>query len=669
MGTKVFVIGVVLWLFAIPGFTQAAGDVGTAPAGDTAKVNQLLQQSKENFSADPDKALTLANQAKTMAQAIRFKKGEALALKNTGIVYYFQGKHIEALEYYNLSLEVFKEMKDNSGIANLYSNIGVVYYDRGDDTKALENYLQSLRYSELAGDKFRILIALNNVGGVYFIKPATYDKALEYYGKALQLCEELDKKDELGAISVNIGSIYYERNDNARALLYFNKALKAYGDSEGSLNAYNALGKAYNKAGQFELALKNHNAALGIAEKLNNKMGLVQSRMGLGNVYVRKGDFITALNQFTKAETTALELQANHELKDLYQEMAKAYSQTANYKKAFEYQSLYSGIKDTLYNVETDKKLGTLQFDFDLQKKQGEINLLTKDKALTDQMLKRQRLVKTAAIVGLVLVFLIALLIYRNYRIKVKTHRIVDKQKGEIEGLLLNILPEEVAKELQTTGKSEPRYFESVSVMFTDFKGFTAIADKMEPQDLVEELSTCFVAFDEIMEKYNLEKIKTIGDAYMCAGGIPTPDENHVENMIRAGLELRNYALRHNQKRLDAGLVPWEMRIGIHVGPVVAGVVGKRKYAYDIWGSTVNIASRMESNGQPGKINISSSIYELVKDKFECTYRGKINAKNIGDIDMYFLEGKGGIVKEMIADYEWKEERGEEKEEWKEERG
>lgn len=641
---------VFLKIAVLPGISQSAGDGGSLPGADTAKVNALLQQTKEFFTSDTAKAFALSSQAKTMAQSIGFKKGEALALKNTGIVYYFQGMHIEALDFYNQSLQVFLEMKDNSGIANLYSNIGVVYYDRGDDTKALENYLQSLRYSEQAGDKFRILIALNNVGGVYFIKSATYDKALEYYLKALQLCEELDKQTELGAISVNIGSIYYERNENAKALEYFNKALKAYGDTEGSLNAYNALGKVYNKMGQYELALRNHNAAVSLAEKFNSKMGQVQSWMGLGNVYVKKGEYNTALIQYNKAETIALEIQANHELKDLYQEMAKAYSHTANYKKAFDYQTLYSGIKDTLYNIETDKKLGTLQFDFDLQKKQGEINLLTKDKALTDQKLKRQQLMKTAATVGLVLVMLIALLIYRNYRAKVKTHRIVDRQKAEIEGLLLNILPQEVATELQVKGKSEPRYFESVSVMFTDFKGFTAIADKMQPQDLVEELSTCFVVFDEIMEKYNLEKIKTIGDAYMCAGGIPTPDENHVENMIRAAIEMRNYALRHNQKRMDAGLVPWEMRIGIHVGPIVAGVVGKRKYAYDIWGSTVNIASRMESNGEPGKINISSSVYEMVKDQFACTYRGKIYAKNIGDIDMYFLEGRAGIPKEEIAE-------------------
>lgn len=652
MKFRSILITIGLFVSALPGFAQASGDAGSLPAGDTAKVNALLQQTKEFFSSDTAKAFALSNQAKTMARSIGFKKGEALALKNTGIVYYFQGMHIEALEFYNQSLQVFLDMKDNSGIANLYSNIGVVYYDRGVDDKALENYLQSLRYSELAGDKFRILIALNNVGGVYFIKPATYDKALEYYEKALKLCEELDKQTELGAISVNIGSIYYEKNDQTKALLYFNKALKAYGDTEGSLNAYTAIGKAYNKTGKFELALKNLNAGLVIAEKFNSKMGMVQARMGLGNVYLNKSDYPTALSQFSKAESLALELQANHELSDLYQVMARTFSKTANYKKAFEYQSLYTSVKDSLDSEESRKKIGTLQFDIDLKQKQDAINLLTIDKALTDQQLKRQQLMKTAATVGLVLVLLIALLIYRNYRIKVKTHRIVDKQKGEIEGLLLNILPEEVAKELQTTGKSEPKYFESVSVMFTDFKGFTAIADKMQPQELVEELSTCFVVFDEIMEKYNLEKIKTIGDAYMCAGGIPTPDENHVENMIKAGIEMRNYALRHNQKRMDAGLVPWEMRIGIHVGPIVAGVVGKRKYAYDIWGSTVNIASRMESNGEPGKINISSSVYELVKDRFSCSYRGKINAKNIGDIDMYFLEGRAGHPKEEIAEYD-----------------
>ena len=341
-----------------------------------------------------------------------------------------------------------------------------------------------------------------------------------------------------------------------------------------------------------------------------------------------------------------MEIRANNELKDLYQQMAMAYERSSDYKNAFKYQFLFSDIKDTLYNIEADKKLGSLQFDFDLQKKQGEINLLTKDKALNESQLKRQKLAKNAFAGGLLLVFMIAILIFRNYRAKVKTNKILDLQKAQIEELLLNILPEEVAKELQVKGQATPRNYDCVSVMFTDFKNFTTHADKLSPEELVEELNACFIAFDEIIGKYNLEKIKTIGDSYMCAGGIPTPDEQQAFNMVNASLEIQEYIIRNNKRRTDSGLEPWDLRIGIHVGPLVAGVVGKKKYAYDIWGSTVNIASRMESNGEPGRVNISASTYELIKDRFTCSYRGKIYAKNVGEIDMYFVDtnNSGSII-------------------------
>jgi class 3 adenylate cyclase len=147
------------------------------------------------------------------------------------------------------------------------------------------------------------------------------------------------------------------------------------------------------------------------------------------------------------------------------------------------------------------------------------------------------------------------------------------------------------------------------------------------------------MAFDDIIERNKLEKIKTIGDSYMCAGGIPTPDNEHPYKIVKAGLEIQEYVIQNNLRRMEKGLPPWEIRVGIHVGPLVAGVVGKKKYAYDIWGSTVNIASRMESNGEPGLVNISSATYELIKDRFRCKYRGKIYAKNVGEVDMYFIDG------------------------------
>lgn len=619
---------------------------------DSIYVNKLNQQSKEISAEDPAKGIILATQAKELAEKIGFQKGKAYALKYLGLGYYWQGKYAEAMGRWVESLKVFEQINDQTGVANLLNNMGAVYAEQGDDEKGLEYSLRSLKISEEIKDKLRILSALNTVSSIYNNKKATKDKALGYLLQALPLCEALGDNNALAIVSGNIGEIYFDKDDFAKAVSYYEKSIKALGTSANSSFAYNGIGKVYLKQGDFSKALSYHNKALSIAEKFSNKPGMVGSLEGVANAFIAQNDFNTALTNYNKAIAIAEEIEAKQELKNLYHETALAYSKISDYKNAFKYKTLYADVKDSLYNEATDKKLGSLQFEFDLQKKQGEINLLTKDKALTDQKLQRQKLAKNALMAGLVLVFLIALLIYRNYRIKVRTHKILDKQKGEIEGLLLNILPSEVAKELQEKGHADPRYYDSVSVMFTDFKGFTIIADKMSPQDLIEELNNCFISFDEIIGKHNLEKIKTIGDSYMCAGGIPTPNDQHVENMVRASLEIKDFVIDYNKIRKEKGLEPWDLRIGIHTGPVVAGVVGKKKYAYDIWGSTVNIASRMESNGEAGQVNISSSVYELIKGKYDCRYRGKIYAKNVGEIDMYFLDGKsnGEATDTMLVD-------------------
>jgi hypothetical protein len=177
---------------------------------------------------------------------------------------------------------------------------------------------------------------------------------------------------------------------------------------------------------------------------------------------------------------------------------------------------------------------------------------------------------------GLFLVFVIAIILFRGYRNKVKTNKILDQQKEQIETLVLNILPSEVAQELKVHGYAKPKYFDHVSVLFTDFKGFTKIADELSPHEVVTELNECFIAFDEIIGRYGLEKIKTIGDSYMCAGGIPTPNDDHPVKMVKAGLEIREYIRKRNEIRSSMGLPAWELRIGIHVGPIVAGVVGRK---------------------------------------------------------------------------------------------
>lgn len=215
----------------------------------------------------------------------------------------------------------------------------------------------------------------------------------------------------------------------------------------------------------------------------------------------------------------------------------------------------------------------------------------------------------------------------------------VEKQKKRSDDLLLNILPEEVAEELKTKGSAEAKFIDEVTVLFTDFKDFTELSEKLTPKELVSEINDCFSAFDHIMQKYGVEKIKTIGDSYMAAGGLPVTNTSHASDVVNSALEIQKFILQRKAKRESEGKLFFEIRIGVHSGPVVAGIVGVKKFSYDIWGDTVNTASRMESSGEVGQVNISGATYSLVKDKFNCVYRGKIKAKGKGEIDMYFVEG------------------------------
>ena len=221
--------------------------------------------------------------------------------------------------------------------------------------------------------------------------------------------------------------------------------------------------------------------------------------------------------------------------------------------------------------------------------------------------------------------------------VEVATQEIASEMEKS-ERLLLNILPKETAAELKQYGSTKARNYDVVSVLFTDFKGFTMISEQLSPQELVREIDYCYKAFDDIVGKYGIEKIKTIGDAYMAAGGIPVANVTNPMDTVKAALEIRDFMLNYKAERERNGMKGFEIRIGIHTGPVVAGVVGNKKFAYDIWGDAVNIAARMESSGAVGMVNISGATYEQVKEQTQCTYRGKIPAKNKGEIDMYFVD-------------------------------
>jgi adenylate cyclase len=301
------------------------------------------------------------------------------------------------------------------------------------------------------------------------------------------------------------------------------------------------------------------------------------------------------------------------------------------------------GQKDELL-VQKDSIL--TQHELALRFQQDQIKILEQEKALQAAEVEYERTVRNALLAGAGLLLLLAGLLWRLIANKQRANRELARKNAQLDAarkrsdeLLLNILPSELVDELKIQGITRTRHHEDVTIMFTDFRDFTKISEKLSPTDLVQEIDYCFRHFDHIIGKYpSIEKIKTIGDAYLCAGGLPEAHPHHAREVVAAALEIRDFIQELEQQRRREGKLWFQIRIGVHTGPVVAGVVGATKFAYDIWGDTVNTAARLESASEPGQVNISDATYQRVKDFFQCQHRGEISTKNKADMNMYFVE-------------------------------
>ncbi|HEY5692553.1 MAG TPA: adenylate/guanylate cyclase domain-containing protein [Cyclobacteriaceae bacterium] len=499
--------------------------------------------------------------------------------------------------------------------------------------------------------------------------------ALESYFEGAKIAEKLKKKDRLGAIRIAIADVYSIMGNHKNAVKYHQDAIQILREEKDSINIATALlnaGDEYTNIGNLDSAITYTVEAKDIFEKINYLPGQAYSLGNLGIIYAKLGMDLKAeyhLNQaililenlkdyyaiavyltyvsdiyLEKSERAlalnyarlSLELAYFHgmkkEVSDAYLKLSKIYEQMGNTEEAFKFYKNHITYKDSVNNITTVQQMADLRTDFEVSKKQIEVDLLNQQK-------KTQQIIVIATIVALVLICMLAIGLYRRYLYIRKTQLIIEEERNRSDELLLNILPKETASELKLNGKVKAQRFESVTVMFADFKGFTQYAEQLQPETLVKRVDYYFSKFDEIMEKYGLEKIKTVGDAYMCAGGLPFPSKNHPSKMVQAAIEIAQFveeAKFDSMQKENA----FDVRIGINTGPVVAGVVGTKKFAYDIWGDTVNIAARMESSSETGRINVSENTYALVKAEFDCEYRGEIDAKNRGMLKMYYVKAK-----------------------------
>lgn len=602
-------------------------------AEDTNKAFLLTELSWEQLmTGDFKSSLVNADKALSLSKKLNYKWGIATAYnRRAGALEEF-GSYSEALKSYETALTLFSKMNDKKGMASGYNNIALIYRNQGNFSKALECYLNALRIREETKDKKGMGTAYNNIAVLYSEQGKALE-ALKNYELAARMREEIGDKRGLATTYGNMGITYKELGDYEQALKYQFQSLnlsKEMGNKQGVGLSYSSIGVVYSMQKKYSDALKYQLMSLTIHKELSDKKNVSSVYIDISKIYLSQQKNKEAQLYADSALQFAKEIGHILFIKESYKALAEIDSAKGNYALAFEHYKLFMLYKDSLLNEANNKQMLQMKTIYETEKKDNQISLLNKDKQLQQKEISRQKIVRNGFVAGFVFVLLFAgvFFIQRNK---------ISKEKKRSDELLLNILPEEVAEELKAKGSADAKLIDQATVLFSDFKGFTAMSEKVSPKDLVNDLNECFSAFDHIMEKHRMEKIKTIGDSYMAAGGLPTVNKTHAVDAIHAALEMRAFIEEGKTRKIALGLPYFEIRIGIHTGPVVAGIVGVKKFQYDIWGDTVNTASRMESSGEAGKINISETAYQLVKHKFNCEYRGEIEAKGKGKVKMYFV--------------------------------
>lgn len=498
---------------------------------------------------------------------------------------------------------------------------------------ALNSFLKA---SKIAQDMDSArLIALSNVtiGDVYSVM-GNHENSVRYYRDGIEQLRSMNSESiDLATALLNAGDEYFNaaKYDSAMDFFYESSMLFKKLDFEiGSAYNLGNMGMVYAKQGKDELAKANINEAVTILEDYEDYYAISTYLSYIADIYLEQGSYDEAL-AFAKR---SLALAQNYELRDqmsqAHEELSKVYETYGQPANSLYHYKEYIRFRDSVNNVANVQKLANLRTDFELSKKQIEVDLINQQK-------ENQSLITKGVAGGLVVLSIFTFALFRRNKVIKRTSKKLSEERKKSNDLLRNILPEETAEELKENGSVKAKKYSNTTVLFSDFKDFTRYAEQLPPEELVKTIDIYFSEFDRIMDKYQIEKIKTIGDSYMCASGLPNPDKDHAKHMVLAAKEMLSHVEQLKQVHaIDEAR--FDIRIGIHSGPVVAGVVGERKFAYDIWGDTVNIASRLESSCEPGKINVSESTYQLLSKEFQFEPRGKIEIKNSSPIEMYYLQ-------------------------------
>ena len=642
---------------------------------DSQRIRLLSKYSRAVDESKPEESAKSAAEAVRLSFALRWPEGMASSLTALGRYEWRQGDFERAKMHHRQALWLWEKMERQDQVANLMIYLGQDYADAGEYPEALPWVLRADSMLEVLGDYDGRSLAMSVISWLYQnmgMLPESHETQLTF----LRLAEQMQDSTAIAIALSNLADNDFNEGRYAEALERFQNGVRilqraghffnAASDMLRVANCYFALGRteegfAWLQKSQnlsdsiqdgdlvgrvhlkwaeqlfdmqrYQEALDHADRSLKGFQQTNNQPSLVQLYSLMGRCHTRLGHYREAARAFDRAWESVQALNSTFERSVYFRARVPFDSATGRFEDAFRHHKRLALISDSLYNEENTRKIVRSSLQYEFEKKEAEA------RAEREKRAQRQRLIRNSIGAGLAISLLFLIIVWgqRNR---------IQREKKRSEELLLNILPLEVAEELKSHGSAEARMFDEVTVLFTDFKGFTAYSEQLSPKALVADLHHCFSVFDQIAEDHRLEKIKTIGDAYMAAGGLPVPNVTNATDVVRAALEIRDFIEKgkaEKQRRNE----PWfEIRVGVHTGPVVAGIVGVKKFSYDIWGDTVNTAARMESSGEAGKVNISQSTFERIRalPEFRCTSRGAIEAKGKGELEMWFVE-RGDLIK------------------------
>lgn len=611
------------------------------------------------------------------------RAGQIYALRQVNTCLNNLERYDEALEYNRKALAISRETGDRLQEMAALNNLGYTYKHLARHREALDHFSQAVELGKASGAPVEELtVALTNMA-IILQNQGKFEESIVQFSRASEMASQAGLKGETARIKYLAALAYYLKKDYYNAGQLGREALalaRSAGDADLASSVHLQLSQISAALYDYELSMEEYRRYLSVRDSVLRAEQALKDGISQQQYLVERTekelDGMLYSRQVERLELNQLRLEAERKAQEvelLKKTTALREAELINTKleKDRALQELLLA-EERLAAERKDREIRDLKVQQQLQeselrrreleqaRQEQEIRVLLQEKEIDELNLQKVR-ARNRFLAGLILLAMVILVIVvRGWRYARKTSRMLEDQRNKIhqqkeaiesqydiifqereksEKLLLNILPAETAAELKEKGYASPRQYERVTVLFTDFVGFTMVAEKLTPEEIVGELDYCFLEFDRIIDRHKLEKIKTIGDSYMCAGGIPVANDTNPVDVVMAALEIRDFMEATRKAREDRGEAYWQLRIGVHTGPVVAGVVGKNKFAYDIWGDAVNTASRMESSGEAGKVNISGATYEIIKDRFVCNYRGKIKAKNKGEVDMYFVEG------------------------------